>query len=304
MRKFIAIFIATALFIASHAIGIAQSISIMDISPASPASLSFNQRITIIFEYKIPDANGARIFIRPVTSGRLTLNYVASSSPIFRGSGQETVNFTIRSGNVTVDQLRVQVLSASKNELFFEFYVPVEFTFTSSKYTLVDPNILHRKPRKVIQQFDDKAPVDTSTTERTIVKRMVKEDGAIETHYSDGTIWGSMPFSDLQYSIDPETGDTTFIAMRTGVQGASQPASPPGSMATTYSEVDNEWLMSLNAWLEYLASQQLNKIGLLLEDENSFQNYKNFEQKNSSTLYEKVNLRYTFLEKLYMNNFQ
>lgn len=303
MGRLIFTFIILAIFSISNGLVLAQSISITTISPDSPSHLNFDQQVSVTFEYAIDEAGGARVFVRPISSGSLTPNYAASGSPVYKGVGKETVNFTIRSGEVTVDQLRIQVLSENQNQLLFEFYLPVEFTFSSPKQTLVYPHILNQKSLKVLQKFDANAATDTSTTERTIVKQLVKEDGTIETHYSDGTIWGHTP-SDETYFVDPATGDTTFtVLMKYEVQEASQPAAPPGSVATTYSEVDSDWLKSLNAWLEYLAQHQLNKIEGLLKDENSFRNYKTFEQDSVTTLYEKINLRYTFLEKLYMNNF-
>lgn len=304
MSRLIFTFIILAILSIPNGPVLAQSISITTISPDSPSHLYFDQQVSITFEYNVDEPGGARVFIRPITSGSLAPNYAASGSPVFKGEGTETVNFTIRSEEVTVDQLRIQVFSANQNHLLFECYFPVEFRFSPPNQTLAYPNIFKQKSIKVLKKFDTNAAADTSTTERTIVKQVVKEDGTIETHYSDGTIRGHT-LSDETYFVDPETGDTTFtMLMKYEVQEASQPAAPPGSVATDYSEVDSDWLQSLNDWLEYVAQQQLNKIETLLKDEHSFRNYKTFEQDSVSTLYEKIDLRYTFLEKLYMNNFQ
>ncbi|SMO71641.1 hypothetical protein [Fodinibius sediminis] len=298
---FLTYFVCLLLF---HGAASGQSVSIEALSPESPARLDFEQQVSITFEYDISNESGARIFIRPMTSGALTPNYSASGSSIFRGRGQENANFTIRSGNVTVDQLRVQVLSSDQKELLFEFYLPVDYTFSSSKYTLAKPGILYPKSKKILQQYIAKTSEDTSSGERKVVRQVIKEDGTIETHYSDGAIWGSLP-SGQRYFINPETGDTSFVqTLKYEVQEASQPAEPPGFVPSTDSEADEDWLRDLNDWLEYLASQQLVRIQLLLNDEESFQNYQTFEEDNSSSLYQKISLRYTFLEKLQQHNIQ
>src|SRR6056297_1860903 len=106
----------------------AQSISITEISPGSQANLGNGNQVVISFDYEINNPEGARIFIRPFTSGSLTPNYSASGSPVYRGSGNGSANFTIQSGRATVDQIRVRSVSL-QNELLFEFFIPVELTF-------------------------------------------------------------------------------------------------------------------------------------------------------------------------------
>lgn len=301
MKNLTSTLIASLLLISAHGSVFSQSISITDISPKSPAKLNFNQEVNITFQYEIPNAGGVRVFIRPMTSGRLTPNYAASGSSIYRGRGKETANFTIQSENVTVDQLRVQVLSANQNEFIFEFFAPVDFTFSSPTYTVVKPK-LYLKPKKTIQVTPDQLkammPTDTSTGEEPeVVRRTVTPEGIIELHYSDGTIVGIIS-PKQRYFVDPATGDTTYTQMLySQVQGTEEPASPPGFAATATTNVNDEWLTNLNAWIEYLGSQLLDQIDSYLEDE-AFNNYQTFEEKNSSTIYEKVNIRYTFLEKL------
>jgi hypothetical protein len=296
MKKLFYSAITITLLLVFHGVAIAQSISITDISPVSPSGLKLNQKVSVTFNYTIRDAKGVRIFIRPITSGRPTPNYAASGSPVYRrGKGKGSANFTITKGNVKVDQLRVQVLSANQNRLLFEFYVPVKFTFASSTLTMVRPKvILNPLP----QQLDVVAPADTLPAKNKEVKQTVTKDGIIEIHYADGSVRGIIS-DKLEYWVDPATGDTTMMQKSfIEVQGSSQPADPPGLFASTTTDVDENWLLSLNAWIEYLGSQLLNSIELQLGDPESFQNYKDFEKENSTTLYKQVNLRYTFLEKL------
>ncbi|GAA5521937.1 hypothetical protein LQ318_09315 [Aliifodinibius salicampi] len=305
MRRLIFTFIILALLSISKGDIFAQSVSIVDISPDSPSNLIFEQKVSITFDYTIDRADGARIYIRPITSGNPTPNYAASGSPIFKGKGQHTVDFTIRSGVATVDQLRVQVYNSNQNQLLSEFYFPVEFRFSASKFktflnpSKINPNILKVKPKKVIP--------DTSTSgfyeipeDAEVVQQIVKPDGTIETHYSEGSIAGITP-NNIRYRINPATGDTTFMQM---LFIEVQKATPPGFVPLSNDEANQEWLSSLNAWIEYHGNRLLDRIDILLQDEESFKNYMQYEEENSDTIYEQVNIRYTFLEKLYMNNIQ
>lgn len=299
MRKLIPFLIVFFLYIANQVPVFGQSVSITDISPDSPAALNFNDQVDIQFDFRFRVPNGVRIFIRPFTSGNLTPNYAASGSPVYNGSGRGSANFTIRSGNATVDQLRIQVLSVAQNDLLFEFFVPVEFTFSTQTLTLVQPQLTLSPGVFQIQpeNIQTITPADTVDSENAVINQTVTPEGVIELHYSDGTVIGIIS-SEERYIVNPATGDTTYTRlMFSHVQGADQPAAPPGFAATSTTDLEDEWLINLNDWVQYLGSRLLNRIDLYLEDD-AFENYMTFEESNSSTIYEKVNLRYTFLEKL------
>lgn len=107
-----------------------HQVTITGLNPTSPAQLNFNDKVTINFDYETTEANGVRIFIRPFAGGGLAANYGASGSPVYAvGEGNGSGNFTIVSGAVTVDQLRIQMLSADDSELLFEDFVPVSYKF-------------------------------------------------------------------------------------------------------------------------------------------------------------------------------
>ena len=302
MKKLILFFTITFLFTFVHATLVAQTLSITGIYPDSPSSLTFNQKVTINFNYSLRNQNAIQIFMRPVTSEKLTPNYSASGSPLYRGKGTGTASFTVTAGNIKVDQIRVQVLSSPQNRLIFEFFLPVEFTYASSVFTLLIPKMIDNAVVKAqAQNFDMVVPVDTLPDRANEGNWIIKEDGSIEIQDSKYSGHGvTANGSDYYYEIDPATGDTTTyqIMNYSQTQGIDQPAAPPGLFTSTTTEVDDNWLLSLNTWIEYLGVQLLNRIELLINDPDSFQNYKVFEQENSSTLYEQVNLRYTFLEKL------
>ena len=111
---------------------ITNSISNIQLSPPSPTSLVFDERVNITFDYVTNEAGGVRIFIRPFSNGLLTTNYAAHPSPIYPvGSGSGTGFFTIMSGDATVDQLRIQMLNADQGVLLLEFFIPVDYGFSS-----------------------------------------------------------------------------------------------------------------------------------------------------------------------------
>lgn len=302
MKKQIYIIVIAIALLAADTTVFAQSVSITEVSPGPTASLNYDQKVTINFTYSTRQSNGVRIFIRPVTSGNLTPDYAASGSPVYpRGSGDGSANFTITKGDVTVDQLRVRMVSSNQNRLVFEFYFPVNLTFSSTPKAVVYPKALNlnKKTMKALQkQLSVVDKKDKDTEESDPDKRIVKPDGTIEIYKADGTIEVIEP-SGTRYTVYPETGDTLWAQQfYIEVQDNEEPASPPGFMATTEEEANEEWLVNLNAWVKHLGSQLLDRIEFLLDDKSSLENYKNFEEKNSDTIYEKVNLRYTFLEKL------
>ncbi|MCB0191571.1 MAG: RNA polymerase sigma factor [Anaerolineae bacterium] len=105
-------------------------VTITGLNPTSPAVLNFNDQVTINFDYETTEADGVRIFIRPFAGGSLAANYGASGSQVYAvGDGSGSGNFTIVSGAVTVDQLRIQMFNADQTELLFEDFVPVSYQF-------------------------------------------------------------------------------------------------------------------------------------------------------------------------------
>lgn len=100
--------------------------------PDTPNVLALGEDLDMRFNYVTRQPEGVRIFFRPFTNGALTPSYAAHGSgvyPISGGSG--TGFFTITSGNVVVDQIRVQMLNADQSLLLFEAFLPVYYRFHS-----------------------------------------------------------------------------------------------------------------------------------------------------------------------------
>ena len=82
------------------------------LTPDTPNILRTNENVSLTFQYITNDAGGVRIFARPFTDGSPTPGYAAHGSGIYpMGSGQGDGWFTISSGTVVVDQIRIQMLN-------------------------------------------------------------------------------------------------------------------------------------------------------------------------------------------------
>ena len=127
----------------------------ISLGPRTPNILQDNDSITISFSYSTTEAGGVRIFARPFTGGALTPSYAASGSPLYPvGTGVGSGNFTITTGNVTVDQIRFQMLDANQTTVLFEAFIPVSYQFTSKTSNVIShigltatPNVLKRNQR-------------------------------------------------------------------------------------------------------------------------------------------------------------
>lgn len=100
------------------------------------ASFLHGEQVSTTFDYRAQHPGGILIFVRPITDGSLTPGYSASGSPLFTGAGSFTANFTINSGlNVRVDSLRVTILNADQSQLLSEFFIPVNWYWSTVKVT-------------------------------------------------------------------------------------------------------------------------------------------------------------------------
>ncbi len=109
-----------------------HSVTNIHLSPDTPDVLKFNQNVNLTFDYTTRQANGVFIWARPFTNGALTPNYAAHGSPVYpTGSGSGSGFFTISSGTVVVDQIRIQMWDTSQTVLLFEAFLPVYYRFMS-----------------------------------------------------------------------------------------------------------------------------------------------------------------------------
>ena len=136
----------------------ANSITNIELTPPSPATVEFNEHVDITFDYSANEEGGVRIFLLPYTSGSPTSQYAVSGSPLYPvGTGSGSGYFTITSGEVTVDQVRFEMTNADQSEELLEFFVPVKYHFGT-------PNIWVKPP-----SFELMLPPNTNWSGKLII---------------------------------------------------------------------------------------------------------------------------------------
>lgn len=111
-----------------------HAVTHISLFPDTPDVLSFDQDVNLEFNYITREPDGVRIFARPFTNGALTPHYTAHASPLYlTGGGSGSGWFTISSGTVVVDQIRIQMWDPSgQTTLLFEVFLPVYYRFMDS----------------------------------------------------------------------------------------------------------------------------------------------------------------------------
>jgi hypothetical protein len=111
----------------------------LDLSPDTPDVLAFDQDVDLTFDYLTRNQTGVRIWARPFTNGQLTPNYGAHGSGIYpAGQGSGSGFFTITSGQVVVDQIRIQMWDPDQTVLLFEAFLPVYYRFRGATNIVTD----------------------------------------------------------------------------------------------------------------------------------------------------------------------
>ncbi|MBC8028909.1 MAG: hypothetical protein H7Z16_02265 [Pyrinomonadaceae bacterium] len=119
-----------ALSFGTSAVAAGHSVTNITLDPPTPNILVHNQKVTISFSYATTQPGGVRIFARPFTGGAATPHYAASAAQVSpSGSGTGSQFFTITSGDVTVDRIRIQMWNANQTVLLFQAFLPVNYQF-------------------------------------------------------------------------------------------------------------------------------------------------------------------------------
>lgn len=130
--------------------GVDHTITSIELDPGHPNIIGYGTNLTVNVDYSTTEPGGVRIFARPFTDGALSPGYSASGSPLYpAGTGTASGTFTINSGPVLVDQIRIQMTNADQSVLLNETFIPVYFLFTDPQYVVtftqfnpLTPNIL------------------------------------------------------------------------------------------------------------------------------------------------------------------
>ncbi|PHI20405.1 hypothetical protein CEQ90_08065 [Lewinellaceae bacterium SD302] len=101
----------------------------IDLTAGYHGAFAHGERAEFEFYYSTDEAAGVRIFGRPFTNGALTPGFGAHGSGLNFDEGTFEGWFTINSGDVVVDEIRVTIVNDDQSEILREFYIPVEYHF-------------------------------------------------------------------------------------------------------------------------------------------------------------------------------
>lgn len=105
-----------------------NSISVLSVSPSSPAELALFDKVTVTFEYTTDEASGVRIWAIPYTNGERSPGHGYQPSIVLpTGQGSLSRWFFITSGTVTVDEILLLMNSADGTRTLYEEFIPVEY---------------------------------------------------------------------------------------------------------------------------------------------------------------------------------
>ena len=122
----------TTLFLGSLFTRLLAITDICDISvgpDSKVANYAHNQNVTVTMGYATDEATGVRIYARPYSGGSLSPGYSGSGSGLHLGSGTASSSFSIMSGNVLVDEIRIEVYGSDNSTLLRRIWIPVRFRF-------------------------------------------------------------------------------------------------------------------------------------------------------------------------------
>jgi subtilisin family serine protease len=179
-----------------------NSITNIELTPPSPATLEFNEHIDITFDYSANEEGGVRIFMLPYTTGSPTSQYAVSGSPLYPvGTGSGSGYFTITSGEVTVDQVRFKMTNADQSEVLLEFFIPVKYHFGK-------PNIWVKPP-----SFELMLPPNTNWSGKLKIGN--NGDGTLTYNIVDVETTGGPYFQWIVQAPDPlPAGESGLLKAR------------------------------------------------------------------------------------------
>ena len=120
----------------------------IDFSHPTPSHLPHGERVYVDIDYSHADAGGTRIFVIPLSGGSPAPAYAVSGSGLLpAGTGTTSRYFTITSGDVTVDAVRITMTNADQSVTYFSFEVRVGYIYGASgiyniQFSHGDPSIL------------------------------------------------------------------------------------------------------------------------------------------------------------------
>ena len=260
-----------------------DNISNVKVSVNRPAHLSLGEQVKVTFNYTTNHSGSVRIFVRPMTGNTQSPNYSAHGSQVYsarRGRGRGS--FTISSGNVTVDKIRINIIAANGQELFSKL-VPTRLQFSKTPVkTMPILQVLGMQNYQVMGTTE--SPAVTETSGDAGVTRTILPNGDVEIRYPDGR--RKILYAGGYKIIFPDGREQ--IASYMSVQVATPPTLPAEQ--------------SIVDWLEMINGKLLNTIGVLVDgDQNAVNYYVQKENSTTGNLYEKMQLRTAYIDRLLIN---
>jgi len=130
MKKIMHIIIMLLIIPILPSLGLGHDISNVVFVPPSPADLDFDEHVDYTFDYVTEEPTGVRIWSQPMAGGEPASSWLVSGSPIRPvGTGSGSGYFSISSGAVTVDQVRMYMWDADQTQFLHEIFIDVEYSF-------------------------------------------------------------------------------------------------------------------------------------------------------------------------------
>jgi len=88
--------------------------------------------VEISFNYETNDKTAVYIFVHPFTNGSITPGYLFGGRRIYHPwQNKGEISFTISSQpkQITVDQIRFQIMNIVQTKILYEIFIPVSYTF-------------------------------------------------------------------------------------------------------------------------------------------------------------------------------
>lgn len=184
----------------------------VELAPSSPASLVHEESVDITFSYTKNVTEGVHIWARPMSGGSLAPDYSAHGSPVYvASSGTGSGHFTITTGDVHVDQVRLQMWNDTQTDLLFEKFIDVDYTFGE-----VSPRFAYA----VDANMDGLYTINIDTGEVADIGPLFPDPDrfttpvsmAINPRTQEIFVINNSPIRDAGLSrVDPATGLATFV---------------------------------------------------------------------------------------------
>lgn len=111
----------------------------------------------------------------------------------------------------------------------------------------------------------------------------IREDGVVVVPNDDGTA--------RLYDDDGGRGFLTEDGQERWLMANLAQLEP----VTMGGQIDDEWVATLNDWMEWLGDRLMEDIEILLGDDEALRNYEAYEDRETDTLYERIHMRREYL---------